>query len=875
MQIVKLCFDSLQNPIGMDTVPVISWQLASDRKGTMQEAYRIVITQGEGTVWDSGLIQSERSVGIRPECGLVPYTKYRCEVTARSNHGEQAKVSGIFETGKMDDPWTARWICAEGEIDDDEKVPPYHFLKEYPLTDKKRIVKACMYVTALGCFQVNLNGRAVSEDYFSPGYTQYTDRVLYCTYDVTDLVKDAAQISVDAEVSGGWYAGRLGLSLKRGRFGKKRAFLMELHLQYEDGKREILKTDTDWEYTQDGPRRFADFFDGEVYDANRKDPALWKRQKVTLLKEKTPKILAHMGVPVRRHGKLTPEEIPSAQEGKQLFRFERNFAGIVMLTDVEAHKGQEIVIRHGELVQDGVLYTGNLRTAKAELHYICKEGLQSYAPQFTYMGFQYVEVSGMALSAEQITAFELYSDMEQTGDFFCSDEWLNRLHCNILTSTKANFMDIPTDCPQRDERCGWTGDISVFAPTASYLFDTGRFMKKWCGDIRACQTHKGIVPVIVPDGGFGHHGLEGLYGFAHRLSDAIWGDCITMVPWAVYRTSADPEILEENYEGMKAWLGYERRQAFKPFSHGYKKYIWSWGLHFGDWLAPGETIIQNMKKAKWICTAYYANSARIVADSAKILGKEEEAKQYGALYEQIREAFRKAFIGPDHHITDGFQTVYALALIFDLLDAEERRTAAKDLNADVIAHGYHLTTGFAGTAYILEALSANGYEDTAWRLLMQEDCPGWLYPVKCGAASVWERWDALKEDGSVNNDQVGSDNMVSFNHYAYGSVGLWMYENIGGIRMTQAGYKEIQIEPKPGGGLTWAKCSHRSPYGIIETFWQIKEENERQILHLHVHIPCNVRAQIWITGRQIAEVGSGDHDLEEELGQETKTVCKG
>ena len=875
MKIAKLSFDGLGHPLGIDAPPAISWELESDLEDTMQEAYRILVAQGKETVWDSGLCRSEETLGIRPECALAPYTAYRCEVTAYSNYGEQAKASGIFETGKMDDPWKARWICAEGKIDDDEKVSPYHFLKEYPLTDNRRIVKARMYVTALGCFQVKLNGRAVSQDYFAPGYTQYTDRVLYCTYDVTDLVKDAAGIALDAEVSGGWYAGRLGLSLKRNRFGKKRAFLMEMHLQYADGRSEILKTDADWEYTQEGPRRFADFFDGEIYDANREDPDSWKRQKVSLLKEKTPKIPAHMGVPVRRHGKLIPEEIPSAQEGKQLFKFDRNFAGIVTLQNIEAKEGQEITIRHGELVQGGVLYTGNLRTAKAELRYICKDGLQSYAPQFTYMGFQYIEVSGITLLPEQIAAFELYSDMEQTGDFSCSDEKLNCLHRNILTSAKANFMDIPTDCPQRDERCGWTGDISVFAPTASYLFDTDRFMKKWCGDVRACQTHRGIVPVIVPDGGFGHHGFEGLYGFAHRVSDAIWGDCITMVPWALYRAGADPEILEENYEAMKAWLDYERKQAAKPFSHGYKKYIWTWGPHFGDWLAPGETIMQNMKKAKWICTAYYANSARIVAESAKVLGKKEESERYRTLYEQIREAFRKAFIGPGHHITGGFQTVYALALIFDLLGEEERRTAAADLNADVTWHGYHLTCGFAGTAYILEALSANGYEDTAWKLLMQEECPGWLYPVKRGAASVWERWDALKEDGTINNDQVGSDNMVSFNHYAYGSVGLWIYENIGGIRMTQAGYKEVRIEPKTGGGLTWAKCSRRSPYGMIETSWQIKKENERQILHLHVHIPCNVRAQIWAQGRQIAEVGSGDHDFEAEIGQETKTVCKG
>ena len=864
MRITKLTFDGLPHPIGTDTVPSLSWQLESEQENTLQAAYRVVIRQGDETIWDSGLVPSGDTIGIRPQCSLAPCTAYRCEVTSHSNHGEQACAMGSFETGKMADPWTAQWICAPGEVDDDGQTPPYHFLKEWA-APTQRVVKARMYVTALGCFHVTLNGHAVSEDYFAPGYTQYTDRVLYCTYDVTNLVEGAAQIAVDAEVSGGWYAGRLGLSLKRNRFGKKRALRMELHLTCEDGSREVLATDDDWECTQDGPRRFADFFDGEVYDANREDPSRWARQKVVLLTERTPHILAHMGVPVRRHQRLRATEIPSAQEGTQLFRFERNFAGFVTLQDVEAHAGQEIVIRHGELVQDGVLYTGNLRTAKAELRYRCKDGRQSYAPLFTYMGFQYIEVSGVALTAEQVVAFELYSDMEQTGGFSCSDERLNRLHQNILTSAKANLMDIPTDCPQRDERCGWTGDIAVFAPTASYLFDTNRFMRKWCGDVCACQTHKGIVPVIVPDGGFGHHGFEGLYGFAHRLSDAVWGDCVTMVPWAVWRASGDPAILEQSYEGMKAWLDYESRQAAKPFSRGYKRYVWTWGPHFGDWLAPGGSLTENMKKAPWICTAYFANSARIVAESARILGREAEVARYSALFEEVRSAFQRAFVGPDHHITDGFQTAYALALCFDLLDEEGRTHAAADLDADVVAHGYHLTCGFAGTAYVLEALSANGYEKTAWKLLMQEGCPGWLYPVTCGATSIWERWDALKEDGTINDDQVGSDNMVSFNHYAYGSVGRWMYENIGGIRMDEAGYRTIRIEPKPGGGLTWAACSHESPYGRIETSWQLAEEDEGRVFRLHVRVPCNTRAQIWVAGRQVAEVGSGDHDLEERM----------
>lgn len=859
MSISRLTIDDLPAPLGVDEPPSISWAIESDEPGAFQITYQLEVLLDGCVAWESGVVRSRECIGIRPDLELLPRREYECVLKVVDNHGEHATATGRFETSKLDEPWQAEWICGRAELDDDGEVPPYHFLKEFPLKD--RVVRARMYASALGCYTVQLNGAYVSDEYFAPGYTQYTDRVLYNSYDVTDLFAGSSSAFLDVEVSGGWYAGRLGLALKRNRFGSKRAFIMELHLWYEDGSHEVLGTDASWECTTDGPRRFADFFDGEVYDANREDGAGWAREPVEVLGSDAPALVAHMGLPVTRHERLVPEEVESAEEGVQLFRFSRNIAGVVALRDVVAERGEQITIRHGELAFDGVLCTDNLRTAKAELVYTCRDGLQSYLPRFTYMGFQYIAVSGKHLEASQIEAWELYSDMQETVSFYCSNSLLNQLQRNIMTSQKANFVDIPTDCPQRDERCGWTGDIALFAPTASFQMDISRFMRKWCGDVVLCQRDNGIVPVIVPDGGFESPAKDGFYGIVHKVSDSVWGDAVTLVPWAVYRSCGDSRILAETYEGMKAWVGYERRQAAKPFKHGWRRYIWSWGPHFGDWLAPGKSITENMKLGTWIATAYFANSARIVSESARVLGFFDDAREYEELFESICGAFRKKFIGPDHSITDGFQTVYALAICFDLLDDVEREAVGRSLDEDVRAHDYHLTTGFPGTPYLLEALSSTGHLDTAYRLLLQESCPSWLYPVTCGATSIWERWDALEPDGTLNELQVGSDNMVSFNHYAYGAVGLWMYEHIGGIRALEPGYRTIRIEPEPGGGIDCAWCSHVTPYGEVRVEWELEHGEGGRTLHLRALVPANTTAQIWAKGEQVETVGSGEYEL--------------
>lgn len=728
--------------------------------------------------------------------------------------------------------WVGKWITGKGEVDVDEQLAPYVFQKR--IRCKVPVVKAEIFASALGCYTISINGEKVSDRYFAPGYTQYNQRVLFNRYDVTHLLGQEDAV-IRAEVAGGWYAGRLGLTLKGNRFGPKRAFLMELHLTFADGRKTIISTNETWTVTTDNPRRFASFFDGEIYDARMNlENARWQRAK--LYQGALPqRIEEDDGVPVLRHACLRPKRIWKGADGDTLIDFGRNIAGIVHLGPFKGKAGRKITVRHGEIVQNDRLFTENLRTAKATLTYICRDGEQEYLPEFTFMGFQYISVSGMEVTGENICAWELYSDMPSIGSFECSDERINQLQRNILTSLKANFVDIPTDCPQRDERSGWTGDIAVFAPTAAFNMDITGFMRKWLRDLTLCQRENGVVPMFVPDNGFGRHKGDGIFGLAANCDDAVWGDAAILVPWAIYQSTGDVTVLENQYESMKAWLAYEERMA-KKHSVGDNQYIWTAGFHFGDWLAPGEDMLTNMKKAKWTSTAYFANSAKLMSKIAHVLGHEADEKRYAALYENIRRAFQNVLVDKDGHIKKGFQSAWVLALQFGLLTKEQEQIALSDLIADIRAKDNHLATGFVGTDKLPFALADHGAVGVAYDLLMQETYPSWLYPVLCGATSIWERWDSLRPDGTVNTE----GDMVSFNHYAYGAVGNWLYTRVGGLEMTEPGYKAFRIAPMPGGGLTWAKVSHVSPYGKIIVHWEIKDHT----FILNATIPEGTTAEI-------------------------------
>lgn len=877
MEIQNFSIEQKTEQIIIDHRPSVEWNIYSEKQNVFQKQYELSVKKDKSTIWNSGIVKSQECIGI--ECGgeYEPFSQYCLELTVWTEDGDQAKRTLEFQTGHFGREWKMNWITDSDELDDDEKKGTTWFQKEIQIT--KPVQKAYITATALGCYDLYLNKMLVSDSYFAPGYTQYTRRVQYQTYDVTEKVKGQKMLQLETEVSGGWYSGRLGLVLDGNRFGKKRAFALELELMYEDGTSECLVTDGNWKVAESQSRKMASFFDGESFDANEKNQENWKWEDASVLcsVKKTnsrtgvfqfdekewqciPELVEDTGEEVRAYEVIHPEII-SQTDQETIFDVGRNLAGVVCITDLNAKAGTELVIRHGEVLDHGKVYTGNLRTAKAELKYKCKEGVQSYEPRFTFMGFRYFSVTTskpLEIKKESFQVRELYSDMEVTGTFKCSNEMLNQLQKNILTSQKANFMDIPTDCPQRDERCGWTGDITTFASTAMYNMNCYRFLNRWLTDVNILQEDngKGFAPYIVPDNAMGRKKGGGTWGKnEHTQSSAVWADVAVLLPWCLYQYSGNKQILEKSYDGMKAQVNYVRKILGSGDKD--KNYIWKEGL--GDWLAPGENIFKNILKSKWISTAYWANSVHIVAKAARILQK-EEAVHYEQLYHRICEAFRNKFIRKGH-IKKGFQTIYALCICFGILNEEELENTAADLVEDVRKRGNHLSTGFAGTPYLPFALADSGNMNVAYDVLLQETYPSWLYPVKVGATSIWERWDSLKPDGSINS----AGDMVSFNHYSYGAVGDFLYRRVCGLEMTEPGYKRFQIAPNPGGDITWARTTHRCPYGKIEVSWKIEEEDNSKWISLDFTVPANTIAEVVLSDGKTKQFGSGIYQMKEKI----------
>ena len=845
----KLTTESKPDPIGIDEEqPRFCWQLVSDRTNVFQKAYHIIVSAADAIVWDSGVVWSQQSIFVKYNGEkLKPFTSYRWQIVVTDDAGETATAEACFETGRKDVPWSARWICAHGKLDYDEKTPTYLFRRSFTLPKRPLCARIC--VSALGCYALSLGGAPVGEDYFTPGYTDYLRHVQYQVYDVTSMLS-VGENALLCELSGGWYTGRLGLSTKGNRYGKKRALILELRLEYDDGTIEIIGSDQTFSYTTDGPRRFAGFFDGEVYDANCEHASEWRFSRCELYRARTPRIVPELGERTIRHDRISPISKIVREDGIT-FDFGKNFAGFIHL-EMDAPKGTRVIVSHAEILdQTGALYTENLRTARAQLIYISRGGVQTYEPRFTYMGFRYIRVEG--LREEQIlsiSAYELYADIPMTGEFSCDNENINQLQQNILTTQKANFIDIPTDCPQRDERVGWTGDLAIYSGTAAFNMNLARFHRKWLRDLRSEQDRAGgNIPFVIPTGNL---------LWMRIVPSPIWGDACTIVPWDAYQSTGDIRFLQESYLSMKRWMAFMCRMTALlklPFSK--QRYIYN-GFSFGDWVAPETAMKEQVRRGRWIATAYLANSAHILAETAHILGNEKDVKRYERLYQAIAKSFCDTFLDRDGHIKNGFQSAYATALYFHILPESAVKLAADDLEKDVVSHGYRLTTGFSSTMHLPYALLDHGKHDTAFRLLLQEACPSWLYPVKHGATSIWERWDALREDGSVNVDPVGKTNMVSFSHYAYGAIGQFLYERIGGLIASEPGYRKFTIAPAVGGGLHEARVAYHSPYGTIESEWSFVD----RLFQLSIVVPPNTRATVRIPDGRVVEVGSGVHEFQ-------------
>lgn len=854
--LTNITCEGLKNPLGIDCIkPRFSYEIISNMTNVYQESYHIVVLKDDEVFWDSGIVNSSQSQNITYDGkSLLPCTEYHFKIDVVCN-GISCSGSGIFETGLLGNEFKGKWIgLRKPDLRPSNSPNPITFKKSFRLY--KEVKKARAYITASGLYQMYLGDKKIGDRYFAPGFTSYRNNLQYQIYDVTkDLVKDKNDLYV--VLTSGWSVGIFGFTTASANFSNIMAVLLEIHIEYVDGTSEIIASNSNFKVSNDSSFKYADFYHGETFDSNVKFSDLVYDSVKIVNPFGKPKLMADFGVGVREIKRIKPLKLILTPKNEVVFDFGQNFAGLVRLK-INGVKGQIIKVRHAELLdRDGNFYTRNLRHAKAEINYICKDGYQEYNANFTYMGFRYACIEGLDNpNLDNIEAIVLSSDIEKTGEFVCSNNLINRLQQNIEWSSRSNFVDIPTDCPQRDERLGWTGDIAVFSRTATFNLNTKRFYEKWLQDLRSEQTKEGAIGHFVPY----------VKCIPQTIPTAGWSDAAVFVPWTAYLAYGDIKILEDNYECMKKLVDCEKKYA-SINSKGHEKYIWEKPFHFGDWLAPNEAHKEWMAKARELATAYFANSANIVSIVASILGKTEDQIKYQKLFKRICKAYKELFINSKGMINNGYQSAYVCPLYFNMFDEKLNKKLAKWLAVDVIEHDYHLTTGFLGTPFIPFALSDNGYLDLAYKLLLQDTFPSWLYQVKQGATTIWERWDSLRPDGFVEDFGEDINNMVSFNHYALGSVGDFLYRRVAGIEtdINHPGFKEFKIEPKFGGDLTFVNAKYHSIYGDIESNWKLEDTNGIKVFNLTVVVPCNTTAKIILPNQEVHIVGSGKYNYSIEL----------
>lgn len=856
LSVTDLKVEHLKNPMAIETdSPRFSWKIRSSVKNTIQSAYEIrvgrdkaAMNAGKDLVWKAA-VSGDQSILIKYEgAALQSKKRYFWQIRVKDNHGNTSAWSepAFFQMGISPMDWTATWIKVAGK---DTAARSPLFRKEFVVN--KKLKSAIAYVTAKGLYEARINGQRVSDTYFAPGWTSYKDHLQYQVYDVTTILKSGSNV-FGVSLGNGWYKGRIGFGNQHNFYGDTRGLLLQLVMEYTDGTTETVQTDESWKYAY-GPIMASDIYDGEIYDA-RLEISGWdnigyrednKWNAVGTMEKGSEKLVAMSGPPVKKHEKFKALKVFKTPAGETVVDFGQNLVGWVMLK-AKGAAGTKITLSHAEvLTKEGNFYTTNLRSAKAQDIYILKENTeQVFEPHFTFQGFRYVKVEGYPgeLTTEDLTAVALYSAMETTGKFATSNSLLNQLQHNIQWGQKGNFLDVPTDCPQRDERLGWTGDAQAFANTAAYNMDVAGFFTKWLKDVKADQQPNGSIPHVIPN----------VLG-ANDGASAGWADVATIIPWDMYVAYGDRQMLETQFESMRKWVDYISSVA--------KNNLWNSGFHFGDWLFyrphddnDGRAAVTDKYL---IAQTFYAHSTQLLINAAKVLGKQEDVAKYSALLANIKSAFVKEYMTTTGRLVSGTQTAYVLALQFDMLPEELRAASANRLVANIRDYGNHLTTGFLGTPYLCHVLTRFGHNDVAYDLLMQESYPSWLYPVKMGATTIWERWDGIKPDGSFQ-----TPDMNSYNHYAYGAIGDWMYRTIAGINSVaeEPGYKSIIIAPKPGGKITNAAAELETPYGPVKSAWTL----ENGVLKLEVTIPTNTKAKV-ILPETTREIGSGTYYFESKL----------
>lgn len=848
-----------ENPVGIGEVsPRLAWIVNDPRRGAAQTAYQVLVASSsqrlahdKGDLWDSGRVASDQSTQVAYE-GRALRSRQPCwwKVRVWDVHHKPSPWSAAawWEMGLLQlSDWSARWIGSTLVGSPDTGAPAPLLRCGFHLDGKP--VRARLYATALGLYECRINGRCVGHDVLTPGWTDYARRVPVQTYDITDAL-EMGKNAIGAMLGDGWYCGHVN-HFGRQVWGDRPRFMAQIEVEFADGRTQRVVTDDTWRTAQ-GPIIANDLFMGEVYDARHEQPGwdgpefddgAWSPVRVFSIEPI--KMDPSPGPRVRRMVSLCSTSVRSPghsvfvhSRAGYIFDLGQNICGRVRLK-VRARPGQVFTLRHAETLNpDGTLYVQNLRSARATDSYTARgEGEEIYEPRFTFHGFRYVEVHGFAEPPplDAVTGIVLHSDMELTGGFECSDPLLNRLHANIQWSQRGNFLEVPTDCPQRDERMGWTGDAQLYARTAAFNMDVAAFFTKWQRDLVDAQGEQGSFPMYAPRPR--EHGEDGGPGFA---------DAGIICPWTIYLCFGDHRILERHYPSMTAFMDFLERTSPQRIRGGEDSTAFA---GFGDWLAIDAVEPGRAPTPKpLIGTAYYAHIAGIMSRIAAVLGRENDRRRYARLQTQIVKAFNHHFVTPAGRILGNTQTAYAMALAFDLLPEEQREQAVRHLVRLIEERGGHLSTGFLGTPLLCPVLSRFGRTDVAFQLLMRKTYPSWLYPVTLGATTMWERWNSWTPERGF-----ADAGMNSFNHYAYGAIGQWLYAAVAGIDLDPGcpGYKHVIIHPQPGGGLTWAKGQLQSPYGIIATHWTLT--NGRFTLELTV--PPNTTATVHLPGGAATESG--------------------
>jgi alpha-L-rhamnosidase len=822
--------ERLVDPIGLGSpTPRLTWRLEATDGETdvVQTGHQVQVEDR----WDSGRLDGWRQQITYAGPALSSRLRVRWRVRAWTTAGGTGwSPWATFEVGVLDPAeWVATMITASAE------TPVVRFARTVDVPDD--VVSARLRVSAHGIVAPTVAGSDVGDEVLWPGWTSYHHRLPVRTHDVTALV-GAGPVEVAALVAPGWFSGPLGFDGERHRYGRHVGAFLQLELERSDGSLLVEGTDGSWTATAT-PFLLAELYDGETYDARL--PLAGAPATVSAVGGFDPAVLCAPAVPpVRRTEVLRPERVDGS-----ILDFGQNLVGWLRVSLAGVPEGTEVVLRHAEVLDgDGRLFTAPLRTAAATDRYVTRGGgTEVYEPRFTFHGFRYAEVTGVDPDAVEVVAVVVHSDLERTGSFSCSDPLVERLHQNVVWGQRGNFVSVPTDCPQRDERLGWTGDAQVFAPTASFLYDCETFWEGWLADLAADQLPTGSVPHVIPSLPLGFDGAAG------------WGDAAVVVPWTTYVAYGDETVLRSSLPSMRAWVDHvcsrldeERR--------------WVQDFQFGDWLDPDAPIEQPWKaKARFdlVATAYAAWSASLLARAATVVGDDELA----LVSQERATAVRSAWWGHYGEDAARTQTSAALAIAFDLApDDEARAVLGEALAMRVHEAGGHLSTGFLGTPVLLPALTAAGHLDVAYEVLLQRTCPSWLYQVLAGGTTIWERWDALRPDGSVPLESLGigsGASMVSFNHYAYGAVADWLHGTVAGLRPDpeDPGYHHVLVEPRPGGGLTSAAATVLTRYGETSVSWRIDDGE----LRVEVELPPNTSATVVLPGQPPVRIGSGRREL--------------